>query len=203
LEKRFGEYHENDQYALIKAVFAEYWWKLVLTFLLMWASIGLGSVDTFLVKEIMGYIEGESDDMKLALIFVGVHAGFNVLMSMFSIYCNNHMVILGHAAKYSIIGMIYRRILRISPKTNKKFSKGDIISYINGDSWKINWIFGSLADFSSIPIRIAIYFVSIYILIGWNILFALFMIGLFTGISYLLNDFGTKVYKEILEANAK
>ena len=94
--------------------------------------------------------------------------------------------------------MIYQKALKISNATNKKFTQGEIINFMQIDSEKIIDIWWVIPQVAKLPIAL---------LFTWWLLFYFFGISLFGGIiigaivliiNYLLAIWNSKIQQKIL-----
>ena len=62
--------------------------------------------------------------------------------------------IIGINAKHGLTGIIYDKAMRISQSTNKKFSQGEIINFINVDVEKLRSITSNLSNAAKLPFQL-------------------------------------------------
>ena len=61
--------------------------------------------------------------------------------------------VIGINAKHGVIGMVYDKVLKTSQSTNKKFSQGEIINFINVDVEKVTNVSSYLSYLVLLPIQ--------------------------------------------------
>jgi hypothetical protein len=88
-----------------------------------------------------------------------------------------------------MIAMIYRKQLRISSATNKDFSQGKVINFVQVDAAKIMHFSEGLVGLTRYPLIFVICFSYLYSLIGLSFLSGL---GVF-GVAFAFNIVITKI----------
>ena len=99
--------------------------------------------------------------------------------------------VIGINAKHGVVGVIYDKVLKISQATNKKFSQGEIINFINVDAEKISNISANLSNAARLPFQVVFSFwflfyyleFSLFASLGWGVIFTFinYLIGVTRG----------------------
>mmetsp|Transcript_42714 Transcript_42714/g.50012 ORF Transcript_42714/g.50012 Transcript_42714/m.50012 type:complete len:99 (-) Transcript_42714:865-1161(-) len=94
----------------------------------------------FITVLIVNFMQQSEDDRQSVFVGIGYIAVYIVLNSASRILFEQSMFLqnlLGDQAFSSVISLIYNKTLRISSATNKEFSQGEIINFIEVDADKI------------------------------------------------------------------
>ena len=70
LTKAWKEYQHTGKYALLRALFSLHKWTVITFIVFSWFGVVLETLNIFVLKEVMSYIDGENDNMNRALSFV-------------------------------------------------------------------------------------------------------------------------------------
>jgi ABC-type bacteriocin/lantibiotic exporter with double-glycine peptidase domain len=166
---------------LFKTVIKRFKWKLCRLFFLNLLSAGGDAVVPLFLKEIMYYIEnGESnEELWRAVIFVI----FMVVIIFLSRFIKEQLSFmqtkLGSQGSQALTGLIYSKVMKISNATNKKYKKGNIISFIQVDAPKIAFLFDTLPDVSRIPFLLIFLLITLYLMTGFTFFAAVGIIVIF------------------------
>ena len=95
----------------------------------------------------------------LALLYILLDIFSALLIEQF----NFTQLVLGVKAKYALVWIIYDKIFTLSPATNKKFSQGEIINFINVDVEKIPSLMKLLPLVSRFPIQLVFSIVLLFL----------------------------------------
>lgn len=150
----------------------------------------------FFLREIMSYIEDEDDSEEKLLRALGAVVLMLVTVFVARILRENLAFLqlkIGVQGNQALTGLIYSKITRISPATNKFYKKGDIISFIQVDAPKVTFLFDELPDVSRVPFLLILLMISLYMFIGNTCFAAIGVIAIFAVINYYLAKFSAKV----------
>ena len=108
----------------------------------------------FILRDIIRYIEndGATNAEEYQAIFLVVVMIFSIFLSRIlseSILFYGCKV--GTQAKQGIGGMIYSKVMKLSPIASKKYNKGDMVSLTQVDADKVTFLFDTLPDVVVIP----------------------------------------------------
>jgi ABC-type transport system involved in cytochrome bd biosynthesis fused ATPase/permease subunit len=96
---------------------------------------------------------------------------------------------IGVKSTNAMIALIYEKQLKISSATNKKFTQGEIVNFIQVDAQKLQLISENLAYMAKYPIVFLICFTLLFFYIGPS-----FFAGLFVFlIAFVINTFISKM----------
>ena len=130
-------------------------------------------------------------------------AMFFVVLMIFSLFLSRvldenltyYQLKVGTQAKQGISSMIYSKVLKLSPATNKSFNKGDVISFLQIDANKVTFVFDTFLDIVKIPMKILFVIIVLYIFIGVVFLAAIGLIIIFGFINYVIAIMTKKVQR--------
>ena len=74
---------------------------------------------------------------------------------------------LGTKSVNGVVAMIFNKSLRLSSATNKVFSQGEIVNFMQVDAPKIQMIAQNIANFGKFPIQITISLILLFYYLGW------------------------------------
>ena len=89
-------------------------------------------------------------------------------------------------SKQALISMMYSKVLRVSPSTNKKFNKGRLVNMILNDSNSTGFIFEQIPKLLVVPFNMMFILVSLYLLIDYVIIVAIVLVALFNLVNFLI-----------------
>lgn len=75
--------------------------------------------------------------------------------------------------------LIYSKILKVTPSTNKRFKKGELINITQNDVDKIKFLFENLPMVSKLPFYLLFLIIMMYIYIGWVFTIAVVIVFVF------------------------
>ena len=155
----------------------------------------MSSLNLIIMREILGYIEGEYTDRDRAVMFVFIMVFFEfisrVLNSNISILKNN----LTRRVNVSIMGLIYSKIYNISG-SNKKYSKGTINNIINSDSSEVQNVIWMIPYSVSTPLSIIINCYTLYTMVGWAFMVAVLISAVLSLLTYFVSKYVREWYEK-------
>lgn len=198
LKERWGMTTNKTDNALLKTIIKCY--KLSLIKLLLFNLIAalLDAVMPFLLREIMGYIEDEesSEGLTRALVFTVVMLFTMIVSRLLRENLAFYQLTVAVQANQALAGLIYNKILRVSSATNKSFNKGDIVSLIQIDANKIEFLFETLPNVSRIPFLLVFLIITLYMFVGMTFAVAIGLIIMFGITNYFLAKWSAAVQKK-------
>ena len=183
-----------------------YKWSLLNIFIFDQLGTLVDVSSPFVLREIMRYIETKHTDRHDEY-----RAIFFVILMLFSLFLSRilsenmtfYELKVGTQAKQGIRSMIYSKILRMSPATNKRFNKGDIISFTQIDANKVTFVFDTFPDVIKIPVKILFLIISLYMFIGPVFLSAILVILIFAIINYFIAIMSKSVQRLKMKRTSK
>ena len=143
----------------------------------------------FLLKRVLNYIESDTieDQSKMeALLITSLMLVYmllsNIINENIEFYITKYKV----QSKQALISMMYSKVLRVSPSTNKKFNKGRLVNMILNDSNSTGFIFEQIPKLLVVPFNMMFILVSLYLLIDYVIIVAIVLVALFNLVNFLI-----------------
>lgn len=95
----------------------------------------------------------------------------------------------------ALIGLIYEKQLRMSSATNKKFTTGEIINFVQTDAQKLFFLSGYLPQVATIPFLLIFTMTVLFVKLSWTFFggATVLMIGFFT--NYKLSAASARLQK--------
>jgi len=106
--------------------------------------------------------------------------------------------LLGGRAYTGVVAIIYNKVLKCSSSTNKSFSQGEIINFIQVDASKIlylAWIFPTVAR---LPIQLVFAIIYLFYFFGYSLFGAFGVSFLLVVANFMLSIVGQKIQKVVL-----
>lgn len=100
----------------------------------------------------------------------------------------------------AVSSLIYSKILKVTPSTNKRFKKGELINITQNDVDKIKFLFENLPMVSKLPFYLLFLIIMMYIYIGWVFTIAVVIVFVFWFVSYVLARWSASIKKLHLKA---
>ncbi|KAF9356135.1 hypothetical protein BGX26_005685 [Mortierella sp. AD094] len=117
----------------------------------------------------------------------------HVITTMMYTYLLRGMYLLSIEIRSSLVAMIYRKALRLSPDARRMSSTGSITNHMSVDAAMWEEGVGTLSDWISLPFDFSICLLMLYRLLGWS-----FLAGLFTLLALVpLQLWRAKVYESL------
>ena len=168
---------------LFWALFESYKWPVLLTLLLSTLSSVLWTANVHILREIMIYLEGESDNQSRAITF----ALLMIVIEMVSRVSEKLISILqatvSNNISSSVKGLLYSKAYTGSSATNKKYGKGELINLINSDASTITMMAWLASELVCVPLELAVTSYTLYCFIGHVYWYALIV----TVVSFIIN----------------
>ncbi|CDW87468.1 abc transporter [Stylonychia lemnae] len=130
------EYYKQtkSKNSLIRAVFYAYRWEYGFAFALNLIGGSCEFASPFLINLIIGFIEEPGQETYWGALYVAalvITQCLNYILFEHIIY---QQVMVGVSSVNSLVVLIYEKLFRISSATNKQFSQGEIVNFIQVDA---------------------------------------------------------------------
>ena len=155
----------------------------------------------FLLREIINFMrtpKEEPRNLAYGIFLIFLYLVIDLLAKMLSQQGNYMQGILGAKAYTGVVAITYNKVLRCSSATNKQFSQGEIINFIQVDAAKIfflAWVFPVVAR---LPIQLVFAISFLIYFLGYSLLGALGIAFVLVFINFFLAIIGQKVQKVVL-----
>lgn len=156
--------------------------------------VGLNLLSPYLIAQIIDYIETKDNprdapSLERGILFVLLLILSQGLFFLMSEHLDYSQKIFGVKLQNAVIAMLYRKQLKLSSATNKSFSSGEVVNFIQVDAAKIQYIPENLIYVSRYPVVIVGCFIMLFDYIGISFLagVAVFVVAFF------VNTYLTKI----------
>jgi ABC-type multidrug transport system fused ATPase/permease subunit len=137
LEKYWNEHKDRPKNALFHALIRAYKGDFLIALSLNLLAVVFEIANPLLIKLIIDSFQDPLVSTFTISIFALLYVLANILFNLCSEQANFYQMQFGVKAQTAVRGLIYEKILRISPATNKEFKQGDITNFIQVDAKQI------------------------------------------------------------------
>ena len=131
----------------------------------------LSFASPYLILELTAFIkDGDTDpeltweNVKPGVIYSGLLCGTQVLSYVLGEHMSYYNVLTGRRSSNAVIAFIYEKYSSISSATNKDFSSGQIVNFVQVDAQRLFWISYQISSVVQIPfIFITAFALSFYV----------------------------------------
>jgi len=142
LKAHYDRYTENgEKNALLKATFRAFGSMISMQIMLGFFAAVLNFASPWLILELTKFIKDGAVDPELTwenvkpgVIYSGLLCGSQVLSYVLSEHMSYYNVLTGRRSSNAVIAFIYSKYSRISAATNKDFSSGQIVNFVQVDA---------------------------------------------------------------------
>ena len=192
----------RGNYALLRIILSYYKWKIFALFIIQLIITFGTTLQQLLLREILSYIESDNADQKQqirALAFAITMLTYIFLSKIINENAGYYVVKFEVQLRQAITSMMYSKVLRVSPSTNKKFEKGRLVNMIQNDSDSTTFVFEELPQFLAQPFQMVFIIISLYLLIDYLVVVAVIFMIVSTFIFYLIAKWNAYVQKQWLK----
>lgn len=90
----------------------------------------------------------------------------------------------GYRNTNALIAMILGKQAKISAATNKQFTSGEMINFVQVDCNKLVWMIGYLSEVTTFPFILIFNTIILFYYLGWAFMTAIFIFAVTFGINY-------------------
>ena len=151
--KYYSTKSNNPIFRALIATYSKELWTIFTYSFVKWIMIIAQPV---LVLLILDYIQDSSSydgGIYYGLCLVILYNIIGILANLIGDQSDFIQAVIGINAKHGVIGMVYDKVLKTSQSTNKKFSQGEIINFINVDVEKVTNVSSYLSYLVLLPIQ--------------------------------------------------
>ena len=153
----------------------------------------------YLLSQMIEFLEKPDGEYWEGLIIVGMLVGCKLTQYLFAHFNGFIHHLYSMSLGIGLSTLLYEKILKLTPSTNKKYDTGDILNFINQDRDKAH----AILDLPPYLLRVVtIGIISFYCLIsklGWVVSPSLLVFGLLMVVNY----FKSKIMREYHESYSK
>ncbi|CDW86515.1 atp-binding cassette superfamily [Stylonychia lemnae] len=192
LKKSWKLYKNRKGNSLFKAVLHAYRYEyfIAVIFNLVVTSIEISS--PLLIKRIIDYIQDPDEEQYIGFLLVTtliVTQGFKYILSD---HLDYYQRLIGVRSTNAMIALIYNKTLKVSSATNKKFSNGEIVNFIQVDAQKLNIISENLATVLKQPVLLITCIVLLFHYMGSSFLAGVAVTAAAFCVNLFVNKFSTR-----------
>ena len=198
LERHYKRYKEaGKSNALMKAAIRAFGRLLMWQCFMGTVSAALQFTSPYLIFRLINFIKNGDENPGLSwdAISEGVYLSAALSITQIVSYIiNEHMmyyqIIVGIRASVSVCSLIYKKHSHISNATNKDFSQGEIVNFVQVDSERLLWVCFQLSSVTQIPLvfglafGLAFYEFGVSFFAGVGVIILAIVINLLIGIWY-------------------
>ena len=202
----------GSKYPLLKSFVISFKWNILIFLILNTFTTFISNFNVLIMKEILGFIEGDYSDKDRAVKFVMIMIMFEIFSVVISNKIGEISQKFARLINVSLMGLIYSKIYKIS-ESNKKYSKGTISNIIQSDSTQVQLFVWMLPWMYNTPLGLIINLFTLYTLIGTASIVSLIILLIFSAIIYYGRkfvqdwnmrrreqmDIGSDYYNELIE----
>ena len=162
-------YYKNttSKNGLLKAVLRAYKREYAITTSLAMFVCCLQIVSPFILKALIDYINDRRESTFEGIMFVVLLVLSQGLVYIINEHLTFYSRITGNQTTNAMIAMIYDKMFKISKATNKKYSQGQLVNFIQVDAVKMQFLASSAPIIMRIPFLLVFCFLILFYYLGW------------------------------------
>lgn len=186
LEKAWDRYRQgSDKNALFKSVVAAFrreylnavFWNVLVACLQV--------TSPFILHSLIEFIKSQDADTAAGVTLVVLLVGIQSCCYFISEHLKLYQRMIGVKSTNAMIAMIYAKQFRITSSTNKRFSSGEMVNFVQVDANKLAMLSQTLPYVMKLPILCSICFVVLFVYLG---------LSFFSGVAVFLVTFFVNMY---------
>ncbi|TNV86168.1 hypothetical protein FGO68_gene2272 [Halteria grandinella] len=193
----------QSKYALLKTIFVAFKSDYLMIIAINLLCTSLNLMSPFLINMIIRFIETKDEPNGPPLSEGFQYVGMLVISQGLYYLINEQLYFyqyqIGVKTQNAMIGMIYQKQLRISNATNKNFSQGEIINFVQVDALKIMSSSEGLCGFTRYPLIFIGCFIYLFRMIGVSFLAGLAVFAIAFIINIFLTRCSSRLQKKFME----
>jgi ABC-type bacteriocin/lantibiotic exporter with double-glycine peptidase domain len=126
--------HQKKGYPLIKSIFMAYKGDFFYAFLLSFISSLPEIAIPFVIQRFLTFIEEENESVWIGISFAALYVVMSFLSRVIMEQGTFYQMQLGSKCSAGLVALIYDKSLKISSSTNKKFTQGELVNFIQVDA---------------------------------------------------------------------
>ena len=198
LEKSWKRNKNRGKHAFCKTLILSNKLKIFIVFLMDLVLTFADTAEPLLLKQVISYVESDESSkhgLTKALIYTVLYLLFIFLYKILNQQKEFYKLMFKVQIKQATIAMLYGKVLRVSPATNKKISKGRMVNMIQNDSDNSSFIYEQLTKALRLPFGIISVLISLYVLINWVLAVVIGITIVIIFVNYILAKWNASVQK--------
>ena len=160
--------HSRSKYSMFKAVLRAYRYEYIVAILWSFVVATLQLSSPFLLRKVIVFIRNQEDDTFTGIMLVLLLSLTQGLAYLISEHINFYATMTGCISTNAMIAMIYDKTFKISSATNKKFSQGQLVNFVQVDALKLQFLSTQAPMVMQLPILIIVCFVFLFYYLQWS-----------------------------------
>jgi ATP-binding cassette, subfamily C (CFTR/MRP), member 1 len=189
LDKNWELYKNSSKLPILKALVQTYKGEFVFSFVVNFLVVLWSISSPILISLIVTYLEtpiGEDGGVWLGIAYLSIFIFLGTAGKLLYEQASYRQDILGNKALASLVTKIYNRTLKISSSTNKHFSQGEIINFIQVDSEKVCSLWWEFPTVARLPIQLLFGMTYLFYHLKYFVFFGLIISAFMFIINYYL-----------------
>jgi ATP-binding cassette, subfamily C (CFTR/MRP), member 1 len=146
------KYKHRKGYPLIWAICMAYKGEFLYAFFLSFLSSIPDIFSPFIIQKFLKFIENKDESIWMGILFAFLYVLATFLSRVIQEQGSFYQMQLGSKCSSGVIGLIYSKALLISSATNKDFTQGEMVNFIQVDARKIIMFAWRLPALAKLPI---------------------------------------------------
>ncbi|CAI2361005.1 unnamed protein product [Moneuplotes crassus] len=192
--------HNKTGYPLIKAIFMAYKGEFFYAFLLSFISSLPEIAIPFVIQRFLDFIDDPNEGVWIGILFAFLYVALSFLSRVIMEQGTFFQMQLGSKCSAGLIALIYDKALKISSSTNKKFTQGEIVNFIQVDAKKIIMFAWRLPGLSKLPIILIYCIIMCFIYFSYTFYSGCIFIVCTIAVNYVLAIFTARRQAKVLTA---
>ncbi len=182
-------YKNKSNRALLKTLLRANIWMMILLVILSLLVSTMEFLSVLIVKEYIYYFQ-EPQKGRFSLIILGVALSFSKIFTLFIDRQNGILkIVLPKRASLELCALIYDKILKASPSSNKlRKNQGEIINNIQLDTAKVFNAMALAPNLITTPIIITLYVYLLFKFFGFSLMVGMILLCLLLFLSYYIHS---------------
>lgn len=105
----------------------------------------------------------------------------------------------GYKATNALIAMILDKQFKISPATNKTFTAGEMINFVQVDAQKVVWMVGYMSQVTTFPFMLIFCTVILFYYLGWSFMSAIAVFAITFYVNFWTGKRGAIIQKDYMK----
>jgi len=159
-------------------------------------------IQPFLISEILHFIEtpkGEDGGLNYGISLVIIYVIVDIIMKIVWTQGEFIQAVWAIKCSHGVIGLIYEKLLKISAATNKDFSQGEIINFIEIDSSKINQVAIQFPMVSRFPIQLIFALIFLFYIFGVAFLISIVVAIIIFASNFFITKINAKYQEKLMK----
>lgn len=178
-------YAQNKGKSLLKAVLYTFKKEFAVAFGSCLVGTMLSFLSPFIINMIITFLESKNPDSIYGFQLLGILIATQLVSYLIFQHVLFYQCMIGVRSTNALIAMIYQKQLKLTAATNKQFSSGEIVNFVQVDSEQLFYMCFDLTNIAQMPMVIIYSFTFLFYTLG---------LSFFSGIGVFIIAFASNVY---------